>query len=96
MISGCHLSNDMIQILLSAIYPLLQANYGLIFAQIGMITLTFQGTASVLQPMVGFYTDRQPQPYSLAVGMCLTLIVSHSCSFYLVVEEARILPQLTS
>lgn len=74
MISGCHLLNDMMQTLLSAIYPLLQANYGLSFAQIGMITLTFQGTASVLQPMVGFYTDRQPQPYSLAAGMCLTLI----------------------
>ncbi len=74
MISGCHLLNDMMQTLLSAIYPLLQTNYGLSFAQIGMITLTFQGTASILQPMVGFYTDRHPQPYSLAMGMCLTLI----------------------
>jgi FSR family fosmidomycin resistance protein-like MFS transporter len=72
-ISICHLLNDMMQTLLSAIYPLLQSNYGLSFAQIGIITLTFQGTASVLQPMIGFYIDRNPRPYSLAVGMGLTL-----------------------
>jgi FSR family fosmidomycin resistance protein-like MFS transporter len=72
-ISVCHLLNDMMQTLLSAIYPLLQSNYGLSFAQIGIITLTFQGTASVLQPMIGFYIDRNPRPYSLAVGMGLTL-----------------------
>jgi FSR family fosmidomycin resistance protein-like MFS transporter len=72
-ISVCHLLNDMMQTLLSAIYPLLQSNYGLSFAQIGIITLTFQGTASVLQPMVGFYIDRNPRPYSLAMGMGLTL-----------------------
>ncbi|MFA7347702.1 MAG: MFS transporter [Desulfurivibrionaceae bacterium] len=73
MISACHLLNDMMQTLLSAIYPLLQSNYGLSFAQIGTITLTFQGTASILQPMVGFFIDRNPRPYSLAVGMTLTL-----------------------
>jgi len=73
MISVCHLLNDMMQTLLSAIYPLLQTSYGLSFAQIGMITLTFQGTASILQPMVGFYIDRNPRPYSLAMGMGLTL-----------------------
>lgn len=74
IISVCHLLNDMMQTLLSAIYPLLQGNYGLSFAQIGLITLTFQGTASILQPMVGFYIDRNPRPYSLAVGMGLTLL----------------------
>ncbi|MEK6201259.1 MAG: MFS transporter [Desulfobulbaceae bacterium] len=74
IISVCHLLNDMMQTLLSAIYPLLQSNYGLSFAQIGMITLTFQGTASILQPMVGFYIDRNPRPYSLAMGMGLTLL----------------------
>ncbi|MDO9043524.1 MAG: MFS transporter [Desulfocapsaceae bacterium] len=74
MISVCHLLNDMMQTLLSAIYPLLQVSYGLSFAQIGAITLTFQGTASILQPMVGFYIDRNPRPYSLAVGMGLTLL----------------------
>lgn len=73
MISVCHLLNDMMQTLLSAIYPLLQSNYGLSFAQIGIITLTFQGTASILQPMIGFYIDRNPMPYSLAMGMGLTL-----------------------
>ena len=72
MISVCHLLNDMMQTLLSAIYPLLQSNYGLSFAQIGVITLTFQGTASILQPLVGFYIDRNPRPYSLALGMGLT------------------------
>jgi FSR family fosmidomycin resistance protein-like MFS transporter len=74
MISVCHLLNDMMQTLLSAIYPLLQNTYGLNFAEIGMITLTFQGMASILQPMVGFYVDRHPRPYSLAVGMGLTLV----------------------
>ncbi|MDG4476802.1 MFS transporter [Thiovibrio frasassiensis] len=74
IISVCHLLNDMMQTLLSAIYPLLQSNYGLSFAQIGMITLTFQGTASILQPLVGFFIDRNPRPYSLAVGMTLTLV----------------------
>lgn len=74
MISVCHLLNDMMQTLLSAIYPLLQNSYGLSFAQIGTITLTFQGTASILQPMVGFFIDRHPRPYSLAVGMGLTLV----------------------
>ncbi|MFA7382108.1 MAG: MFS transporter [Desulfurivibrionaceae bacterium] len=74
MISACHLLNDMMQTLLSAIYPLLQSSYGLSFAQIGIITLTFQGTASILQPMIGFYIDRNPKPYSLAMGMGFTLL----------------------
>jgi FSR family fosmidomycin resistance protein-like MFS transporter len=74
LLSVCHLLNDMMQTLLSAIYPLLQVNYKLGFAQIGMITLTFQGTASILQPLVGFYVDRNPRPYSLAAGMGLTLM----------------------
>ncbi|MEW6500782.1 MAG: MFS transporter [Thermodesulfobacteriota bacterium] len=73
IISLCHLLNDMMQTLLSAIYPLLQQSYGLTFAQIGTITLTFQGTASILQPMVGFFIDRHPKPYSLAMGMGLTM-----------------------
>ena len=69
----CHLLNDMQQSLLSAIYPMLKDNYGLNFAQIGVITLTYQLTASLLQPCVGIYTDRHPKPYSLAVGMGSTL-----------------------
>ena len=72
--SVSHLLNDTIQSLLPAIYPLLKENYHLTFAQVGLITLCFQATASLLQPVVGFYTDRKPKPYSLAVGMGLTLI----------------------
>jgi MFS transporter, FSR family, fosmidomycin resistance protein len=72
--SFCHLLNDTIQSLLPAIYPMLKDHYGLSFTQIGLITFTFQVTASLLQPVVGFYTDRRPKPYSLAVGMALTLV----------------------
>jgi len=69
-----HLLNDAIQSLLPAIYPVLKDSFRLNFTQIGLITLTFQGTASLLQPLVGLYTDRQPKPYSLAVGMGITLV----------------------
>jgi MFS transporter, FSR family, fosmidomycin resistance protein len=73
-ISFCHLLNDMMQSLLPAIYPILKANYALDFGQIGFITFTFQFTASLLQPVIGFYTDLRPQPYSLAVGMGFSLV----------------------
>ena len=69
----CHLLNDMIQSVIPAIYPLLKDKFGFTFAQIGIITLIFQLTSSVLQPFVGRYADRHPQPYSLALGMCFTL-----------------------
>jgi FSR family fosmidomycin resistance protein-like MFS transporter len=72
--SFSHLLNDTIQSLLPAIYPLLKENYHLTFAQVGLITLTFQATASLLQPVVGSYTDRRPKPYSLAIGMGFTLL----------------------
>ncbi len=72
-LSFCHMLNDMQQSLLPAIYPILKTTYGLDFGQIGLITLTFQLTASLLQPLVGLYTDRHSQPYSLAVGMSFTL-----------------------
>src|SRR5690348_3096032 len=68
-----HLINDMIQSLLPAIYPLIKDGFHLTFGQIGLITLSSQLTASLLQPLVGLYTDRHPQPYSLAIGMTLTL-----------------------
>lgn len=70
----CHLLNDLIQSLIPALYPLLKTEFNLDFAQIGLITLAFQLTASLLQPTVGFYTDKRPQPYSLAIGMGSTLI----------------------
>ena len=72
-LSLSHLLNDTMQSLLPAIYPLLKHSFDLSFTQIGLITLTNQFTASLLQPMVGFYTDRYPKPYSLAVGMGFTL-----------------------
>ncbi len=73
-ISVCHLLNDMLQSLLPAIYPILRENYGLDFGQIGLLTFTFQFTASLLQPAVGYYTDRKPLPYSLPAGMGFTLV----------------------
>ena len=73
-ISICHFLNDMMSSLLPAIYPLLKSSFNLNFAQIGLITLTYQTTASLLQPMIGFYTDKRPRPFSLPVGMGATLI----------------------
>src|SRR5882757_5335636 len=73
-ISFCHFLNDMAQSLIPAMYPLLKDNFHLDFGQIGLITLTYQLLASVLQPVVGFYTDRRPMPYSLAAGMGSTLV----------------------
>lgn len=73
-ISVSHLLNDLIQSLLPAIYPILKDNYRLDFGQIGLLTLTFQMSASLLQPLVGTFTDRKPQPFSLMVGMGFTLI----------------------
>ena len=80
----CHLLNDMNQSLVPAIYPILKDTYALDFGQIGMITLAFQMTASMLQPVVGMVTDRHPRPFSLPIGMCcslaglLMLAVAHS------------------
>ena len=72
-ISFSHLLNDMIQSIITSVYPLLKQHFALNFTQIGLITFTFQVTASLLQPFVGFFTDRKPRPYSLAVGMSITL-----------------------
>jgi MFS transporter, FSR family, fosmidomycin resistance protein len=72
-LSVCHLLNDLLQSLLPAIYPILKSGLRLDFGQIGLITLTNQLTASVLQPVIGHFTDRRPQPYSLAIGMTCTL-----------------------
>jgi FSR family fosmidomycin resistance protein-like MFS transporter len=72
-ISFCHLLNDMVQSLIIAIYPILKSSFHLSFVQIGLITLTYQVTASLLQPLVGLYADHKPAPYSLPVGMGVTL-----------------------
>ncbi len=73
-ISTAHLINDMMQSLILAIYPILKGEFSLSFSQIGLITLTYQLTASLFQPLVGLYTDRKPVPYSLPVGMTFTLL----------------------
>lgn len=73
-LSATHLLNDMMQSLIPAIYPIIKTAYGLDFGQIGLITLTFQITASLFQPLVGAYTDKNPMPYSMVVGMGFTLI----------------------
>src|SRR5437868_14939472 len=72
-LSCAHLINDTLQSLIPAIYPIIKTTLRLDFRHIGLITLTNQLTASLLQPFVGFYTDRRPQPFALAVGMTFTL-----------------------
>ena len=72
-LSFAHFLNDAMQSLIPSLYPLIKKNYHLSFTQIGLITLTYQMVASLLQPVVGSYTDRKPQPYSLSIGMCFTL-----------------------
>ena len=74
VLSATHLINDMIQSLIPAIYPIIKAAYHLDFGQIGLITLTFQVSASLLQPFVGWYTDKHPAPYSMVAGMGFTLL----------------------
>ncbi len=84
-ISISHLLNDMLQSIIPSVYPLLKQNFHLNFTQIGLITFTFQITASLLQPIVGSFTDRKPRPYSLPIGMGLTLagviMLSRATSF---------------
>ena len=93
-ISFSHFLNDTIQSLMLAIYPLFKMEFGLSFSQIGLITLTFQFTASLLQPVVGLYTDRHPKPFSLAVGMGCTLagllMLSMAVSFSAVLLAAAL------
>jgi MFS transporter, FSR family, fosmidomycin resistance protein len=93
-ISFCHLLNDMMQALLPALYPVLKSGFDLDFGQIGLITLTFQLTASLLQPAVGLYTDHRPQPYSLVLGMALSLtgllILSIAPSYHLLLLSAAL------
>lgn len=80
-VSFTHLINDMLQAVVPAVYPILKNEFHLTFAQVGLITLTYQLTASLLQPFVGLYTDRNPRPYSLVIGMGFTLIGLVAVSF---------------
>jgi FSR family fosmidomycin resistance protein-like MFS transporter len=91
-LSLSHMLNDTIQSLLPAIYPLLKTSFHLTFAQVGLITFAFQLTASMLQPLVGFYTDRRARPFSLATGMGVTLVglflLSRADSFHAILFAA--------
>ncbi len=93
-ISLSHFLNDLLQSLIVAIYPLLKGNYDLNFTQIGLLTLTYQTTASLLQPVVGWYTDRHPKPFSLVIGMGSTLtgllLLSHAPTFPLLLLGAAV------
>ncbi len=87
-VSMGHLLNDLMQSLIPASFPLFEQKFGLNFTQIGLITLVFQGTGSILQPLVGFYTDRRPMPYALSAGMLSTGIglvaLAHATSFAMI------------
>jgi FSR family fosmidomycin resistance protein-like MFS transporter len=93
-ISFCHMLNDMMQSLMPAIYPILKSNYGLDFGQIGLLTFTFQVTASLLQPVIGYYTDRRPKPFSLAAGMGFTfaglMLLSRASSYTVLLLAAAL------
>jgi MFS transporter, FSR family, fosmidomycin resistance protein len=94
-LSFAHLLNDMMQSLLPAAYPIIKEAYGLDFGQIGLITLAFQLTASLLQPVVGMFTDRRPQPYSLVAGMGCTLVglivLAHAGSYAMLLVGAMLI-----
>jgi MFS transporter, FSR family, fosmidomycin resistance protein len=98
-VSFCHLLNDMMQALMPAIYPALKVQFHLSFAQIGLVTLAFQVTASLLQPAVGFVSDKRPMPFSLPIGMLFTfagLIVLSMAQSYRVLLIAAVLVGLGS
>lgn len=94
-VSLCHLLNDVLQSLLAAIYPMLKTDYALDFWQIGLLTLTFQVTASLLQPAIGLYTDRRPMPQSLPVGMassmCGLLLLAFASNYPLLLAGAAMI-----
>lgn len=94
-ISFTHLLNDMLQSVIPAVYPMIKDRFKLSFTQIGLITFTFQLTASLLQPFVGFYTDRRPKPYSLAIGMGFTLLgllsISMADSFWKILVSVSLI-----
>jgi FSR family fosmidomycin resistance protein-like MFS transporter len=94
-LSFSHFLNDLIQSLVPSIYPILKQSYNLTFTQVGLITLTFQITASLLQPLVGFYTDKKPMPYSLSIGMgfslCGLLLLSQADRYELILLAAALI-----
>ena len=93
-VSASHLLNDLMQFLLPGLYPLLKEAYGLDYMQIGLITLSQQMTASILQPLVGYVTDKRPMPYALAVSMLFALagvvLIATANTFGLLVLAAMV------
>lgn len=91
-ISFCHMLNDTMQSLIPALYPMIKDSYALDYSQIGLLGLVFQVTASLLQPLVGIYTDKRPLPYSLAVGMACTLtgllLLAYAHSYWMLLVGA--------
>lgn len=94
-ISFAHLLNDMIQAVIPAIYPLIKESFHLDFSQIGLVTLAYQLTASILQPFVGLYTDKYPKPFSLAIGMAISLFglfnLAYASNFYWILLSVSII-----
>jgi len=94
-ISLAHFINDMLQSVIPSIYPLIKQRFSLNFTQIGLITFTYQITASILQPFVGLYTDKKPKPYSLAIGMGFTLsglmLASFAGNFYIMLMAVSLI-----
>ena len=90
-IAFTHCINDMCQSVIPSVYPMMKTKFQLSFSQIGLITFTFQLTASLLQPFIGHFTDKKPQPYSLAIGMCFTLLglifLSQAYNFYTILAS---------
>ncbi|MFT7165267.1 MAG: FSR family fosmidomycin resistance protein-like MFS transporter, partial [Flavobacterium sp.] len=87
-IAFAHLLNDLMQSVIPSSYPILKDNFHLNFTQIGLITLVYQLTASLLQPFIGFYTDKKPKPYSLVIGMLFTIsgltLLSFATHFWMI------------
>src|SRR5437868_1303842 len=94
-LSFCHLLNDMMQSLLPSLYPILKSGLSLDFGQIGLITLVYQLTASLFQPLIGLFTDKRPMPYALSVGMGFTLLglllLSSAGSFGMLLLSAAVI-----
>lgn len=94
-VAGGHFLNDLMQSLIPASYPLLKDNLALNFTQIGLITFVFQGTASILQPLIGLYTDRRPMPYAMAAGMASTglglILLAHAMTFAMVLLSVALI-----
>jgi FSR family fosmidomycin resistance protein-like MFS transporter len=94
-VAVAHLLNDLIQAVLPAIYPMLKTNFSLSFAQVGLISLVYQITASLLQPWIGLYTDKHPKPYLLPLGMVVTfsgiLLLAFSPNFIVLLMASALI-----